>query len=112
MVPEVVTTSPPRPGRMHPATGQDPFHTREGLTGRLGHVAPAIGSRLAHPVVERLGARPDRFPHHDPAYHPRGFVRHAVVVIDSGDGERDLEVIARIHQEPGVPRYRTLWDAE
>src|SRR4029079_7556172 len=109
------TTSPPRLGRMHPALGEDPRHAREGLTGRLGDVAPVICARLALPVVEPLGAwpaRPDRFTHHDPPYHPRGFVRHAVVVIDSGDDERDLDMIARIHQESGIPRRCTLGDAE
>src|SRR5438876_7829523 len=88
------TISPPRPGRMYSALVDDLHDAREGLTGRVGDVAPAVGSRPAHPVVERLGARPERFPHNDAADHPHGFVRHAVVVIDPGHGERHVEVIA------------------
>src|SRR5205807_6523609 len=72
--------SPPPPGRMHSALGEDLRDAREGLTGRVGDVAPAVGSRPAQPVVERLGARPERLPHNDPTHHPHGFVRHAVVV--------------------------------
>src|SRR5437879_2440447 len=104
--------SPPRPGRMHSALGEDLRDAREGLTGRVGDVAPAVGSRPAQPVVERLGARPERLPHNDPTHHPHGFVRHAVVVIDPGYGERDVEVIAWMHEEPRVPRHRTLGDAQ
>src|SRR5438552_4970841 len=99
-----VIISPPAPGRTHSALGEDLRDAREGLTGRVGDVAPAVGSRPAQPVVERLGARPERLPHNDPTHHPHGFVRHAVVVIDPGYGERDVEVIAWMHEEPRVPR--------
>src|SRR5438445_9527521 len=74
------TMSSPRPGRMHSALAEDLRDAREGLTGCLGDVAPAVCSRPAHPVFERLGARPDRLPHNDPAYHPDRFVGHAVIV--------------------------------
>src|SRR5213076_1381228 len=107
-----IIISPPRPGRMHSALGEDLRDAREGLTGRVGDVAPAVGSRPAQPVVERLGAPPERLPHNDPTHHPHGFVRHAVVVIDPGNGERDVEVIAWMHEEPRVPRHRTLGDAQ
>src|SRR5256885_15642327 len=46
-------SSPPRPGRMHSALVEDLRDAREGLTGCLGDVAPAVCSRPAHPVVER-----------------------------------------------------------
>src|SRR2546428_3981636 len=95
--------SPPRPGRMHSAVVEDLRDAREGLPGCVGDVVPAVGSRPAHPVVERLGAPPERLPHNDPADHPHSFVGHAVVVIDPGYGERDVEVIARIHEERRVP---------
>src|SRR3989449_1768185 len=104
--------SPPRPGRMHAALGKDLRDAREGLPGCVGDVVPAVGSRPAHPVVERFGARADRLPHNDPAHHPHGFVRHAVVVIDPAYVERDVEVIARVHKEPRVPRHRALGDSE
>src|SRR2546426_8660406 len=52
--------SPPRPGRMHSAVVEDLRDAREGLPGCVGDVVPAVGSRPAHPVVERLGARPER----------------------------------------------------
>src|SRR2546429_9889315 len=107
-----IIISPPRPGRMHSALGEDRRDAREGLTGRVGDVAPAVGSRPAQPVVERLGARPERLPHNDPTHHPHGFVRHAVVVIDPGYGERDVEVIAWMHEEPRVPRHHTLGDSQ
>src|SRR5438034_7449086 len=61
-----IIISPPRPGRMHSALGEDLRDAREGLTGRVGDVAPAVGSRPAQPVVERLGAPPERLPHNDP----------------------------------------------
>src|SRR5207244_11118587 len=95
----------PRPGRMHSALVEDLRDAREGLTGCLGDVAPAVCSRPAHPVVERLGARPDRLPHNDPAYHPDRFVGHAVIVIDPGYGERDFEMIARVHEAPRAPGH-------
>src|SRR5438094_4549379 len=104
--------SPPRPGRMYSALVEDLRDARECRTGCVGDVAPAVGSRPAHPVVERIGARPERLPHNDPTHHPHGFVRHAVVVIDAGYGERDVEVIARMHEEPRVPRHCTLGDAQ
>src|SRR5204863_311787 len=69
-----IIISPPRPGRMHSALGEDLRDAREGLTGRVGDVAPAVGSRPAQPVVERLGAPPERLPHNDPTHHPHGFV--------------------------------------
>src|SRR2546426_3748383 len=106
------TISPPRPGRMYSALVDDLHDAREGLTGRVGDVAPAVSSRPAHPVVERLGARPERFSHNDAADHPHGFVWHAVVVIDPGHGERDVEVIAWMHEEPRVPRHHTLGDSQ
>src|SRR5207247_3466129 len=103
-----VTISPPRTGRMYSALVDDLRDAREGLTGRVGDVAPAVSPRPAYPGVERLGARPERFPHNDAADHPHGFVWHAVVVIDPGQGERDVEVIAWMHEEPRVPGHRTL----
>src|SRR5690242_5982345 len=104
--------SPPRPGRMHSALVEDLCDAREGLPGCFGDVVPAVGSRPAHPVVERLGARPERLPHNDPAYHPHSFVGHAVVVIDPGYGERDVEVIARMHEEPRVPGQGSLRNSQ
>src|SRR5213592_4538089 len=106
------TMSFPRPGRMHSALAEDPRDAREGLTGRLGDVAPAVCSRPAHPVVERLGARPARLPHNDPAYHPDRFVGHTVIVIDPGYGERDVEMIARVHEEPRVPCHGALRNSQ
>src|SRR5207253_7901565 len=102
----------PRPGRMHSALVEDLRDAREGLQGCIGDVAPAVCSRPAHPVVERLGARPDRLPHNDPAYHPDRFVGHAVVVIDPGYGERDVEMIARVHEEPRVPGHGPLRNSQ
>src|SRR5213596_3582811 len=104
--------SPPRPGRMHSAVVEDLRDAREGLPGCVGDVVPAVGSRPAHPVVERLGARPERLPHNDPAYHPHSFVGHAVVVIDPGYGERDFEVVARMHEEPRVPGLGPLRNSQ
>src|SRR6266705_45935 len=52
--------SPPRLGRMHSALVEDLRDARESLPGCVGDVMPAVGSRPAHPVVERLGARPER----------------------------------------------------
>src|SRR5919108_1420227 len=77
---EPITTSSASARRMHSALGEDPRDAREGLAGEVGYVVPAIGSWPAHPVVEWLGAGPGRFRHNDPADHPRGLVRHAVVV--------------------------------
>src|SRR5204863_1910005 len=105
-------SSPPRPGRMHSALVEDLRDAREGLTGCLGDVAPAVCSRPAHPVVERLGARPDRLPHNDPADHSDSFMGHAVVVIDPGYGERDVEMIARVHEEPRVPCHGALRNSQ
>src|SRR5438034_1910978 len=107
-----IIISPPRPGRMHSALGEDLRDAREGLTGRVGDVAPAVGSRPAQPVVGRLRAPPERLRHNDPTHPPHGFRRHAVVVIDPGNGERDVEVIAWMHEEPRVPRHCTLGDAQ
>src|SRR5438876_4159462 len=104
--------SPPRPGRMYSALVEDLRDAREGLTGRVGDVAPAVGSRPAHPVVERLSAWPERLPHNDPTHHPHGFVGHAVVVIDPGHGERDFEVVARMHEEPRVPGLGPLRNSQ
>src|SRR5205823_3972867 len=104
--------SSPRPGRTHSAVADDLRDAREGLAGCVGDVVPAVGSRPAHPVVERLGARPERLPHNDPAYHPHRFVGHAVVVIDPGYRERDFEVIARMHKEPRVPRLGPLRNSQ
>src|SRR5207247_7869895 len=95
--------SPPRPARMHLALVEDLRDAREGLPGCIGDVVPAVGSRPAHPVVERLGAWPERLPHDYPADHPHSFVGHAVVVIDTGYGERDVEVVARMNEEHRVP---------
>src|SRR5437762_9177848 len=67
--------SPPRTGRMHSALVEDLRDAWEGLPGCVGDVVPGVGSRPAHPVVERLGAWPERLPHDDPAYHPHSFVR-------------------------------------
>src|SRR5690242_20321922 len=102
---------PPRP-RMHSALAEDLRDAREGPPGCVGDVVPAVGPRPAHPVVERLGARPERFPHNDPAYHPHSFVRHAVVVIDPGYGERDVVVIARMHEKPRVPGHGSLRNSQ
>src|ERR1051325_7719647 len=104
--------SPPRPDRMYSALVDDLRNAREGLTGRVGDVAPAVGSRPAHPVVERLGARPERLPQNDAAGHPHGFVGHAVIVIDPGYGERDVEVIAWMHEEPRVPGHGPLRNSQ
>src|SRR5438094_4143744 len=104
--------SPPRPRRTHSALAEDLRDAREGLPGCIGDVVPAVGPRPAHPVVERLGARPERLPHNDPAYHPHSFVRHAVVVIDPGYIERDVEVIARMHEEPRVPGHGALRNSQ
>src|SRR2546423_190296 len=104
--------SPPRPGRMHSALVEDLRHAGEGLPGCFGDVVPAVGSRPAHPVVERLGAWPERLPHNDPAYHPYSFVRHAVVVVDAGYAERDVEMIARMHKEPRVPGLGPLRNSQ
>src|SRR5207245_9998478 len=82
------TMSSPRPGRMHSVLVEDLRDAREGLTGCLGDVAPAVCPRPAHPVVERLGARPARLPHNDPAYHPDRFVGHTVIVMCLGYGVR------------------------
>src|SRR5207253_6314434 len=62
--------SPPRPGRMYSALVEDLRDAREGLPGRVGGMAPAGGSVPVEPVVERLGAWPERLPHNDPADHP------------------------------------------
>src|SRR5437660_4063700 len=93
-----IIISPPRPGRMHSALGEDLRDAREGLTGRVGDVAPAVGSRPAQPVVERLGAWPERLPHNDPTHHPPRFVRHAVVVIAPGNGDPKLEGNPWMHE--------------
>src|SRR5207245_2225630 len=69
-------SSPPRPGRMHSALVEDLRDAREGLTGCLGDVAPAVCSRPAHPVVERLGARPARLRYNDPASQPDRLAAH------------------------------------
>src|SRR5436190_23722167 len=53
-----IIISPPRPGRMHAALGEDLRDAREGLTGRGWDVAPAVGSRPAQPAVEGSGAPP------------------------------------------------------
>src|SRR5256885_17273639 len=104
--------SPPRPGRMHSALVEDLRHAGESLPGCVGDVVPAVGSRPANPVVERLGAWPERLPHDDPADHPHSFVGHAVVVIDTGYGERDFEVVARMHKEPRVPGLGPLRNSQ
>src|SRR5438876_10575112 len=82
------TISPPRPGRMYAALVDDLHDAREGLTGRVGDVASAGGSRPADPVVELLGPRPERFPHYDAADRPHGLVRHPVGAMDPVHGER------------------------
>src|SRR5437870_9132448 len=64
--------SPPRPGRMHAALGKDLRDAREGLPGCVGDVVPAVGSRPAHPVVERFGARADRSEEHTSQLQSRG----------------------------------------
>src|SRR5947207_15335663 len=102
----------PRTSRMHSELVKDLRAAREGLPGCVGDVLPALGARPAHPVVERLGAWPERLPHDDPAYHPHSFVRHAVVVIDPRYGERDVEVIARMHEEPRVPGLGPLRNSQ
>src|SRR2546430_11530760 len=86
---------PPRTGRMHSALVEDLRDAREGLPGCVGDVVPALGARPAHPVVERLGASPDRVPNNDPAYHPYSFVRNAIVDIVPEHGEHEFEVVTR-----------------
>src|SRR5256885_116636 len=94
--------SPPRTGRMHSALVEDLRDAWEGLPGCVGDVVPGVGSRPAHPVVERLGAWPERLPHDDPADHPHSFVGHAVVVMRPRPGGRDFERLARLPAEPPV----------
>ena len=92
--------------------GKNALDTRECCAGSIGNAAPTIGSRLADPVIEWLGPRSDCFSHNDSADHPCPFVRHAVVVIDPGDRERDVEGVARMHEESRVPRLSALWDPQ
>src|SRR6266550_2224205 len=85
------------------ALRSDPLDARECSAGGIGDAAPTVGSRPTDPVIERLGAGPERLPHNDPTHHPRRLVRHAVVVIDSGNGELDVEGCAGLHEEARVP---------
>ena len=69
------------------------------LVAMLG-VLKAGGAWLPHPVVARPGSPIVGPAHHDPAHHPRGFMRHAVVVVHAGHGQRHVEVVTGVHQEP------------
>src|SRR5689334_23480811 len=97
---------------MHSTLGHDAGDARERLAGFVGYAAPAFCAGFARPVAERLGAGPEWATHDDPPDHPRLFVGDAVVVVDAGHGEPDLEVITRIHEVARVPGRRTLGDPE
>src|SRR5687768_5650821 len=93
---------------MHSTLREDPGDAREGLSGGVRDATPTFGFRPADPIVEWLRAGPERFPYNDPTHHPRRFVRHAVVVIDPGYGECDVEMVAWIHEDSRIPGYCTL----
>src|SRR5437016_4216146 len=97
---------------MHAALGADAGDAWKVFARGVGDMEPAAGSRPANPVVERLRTRADRFANHYPTYHPGGFMRRAEVVVDAGYRERNLEVIAGMHQKSGVPGHRTLGDSQ
>ena len=52
-----MTGSSALPDQMYSAFGDNPCDTREANTGELRYLPPTFCSRLAHPIVERLGAR-------------------------------------------------------
>src|SRR5437868_7023386 len=89
--------------RMYHMLGKNPRDTRECCTSSIGDALPTVGSWLADPVIERLRPRPGSLSHHDPADHPCGFVRYAVVVVDSRNRQRDVEGCAGLDEIARVP---------
>src|SRR6185437_226061 len=91
----------------HPL-GHDLSDARECFLSGRRHRQPMPS--LGFEVIERQGARTRRATDDQPADHARLLVWHTVIVVDSLDGERHLEVLSRL-QEPGVPGLRRHWDA-
>src|SRR6185437_1062443 len=91
----------------HPL-GHDLSDARECFLSGRRHRQPMPS--LGFEVIERQGAWARRATDDQPADHARLLVWHTVVVVDSLDGERHLEMLSRL-QEPGVPGLRRHWDA-
>ena len=87
---------------MHPTLGKSPLDAGECSAGGIGNATPTVGSCLADPVIERLRAGLEGFSNDNPTYHARRFVRHAVVVIDSWNRERDVEGCAGLYEKARV----------